>query len=288
MTHLGAYDSSGPLRHQVLSYFVAIIAAVYGFAKLNGAQFTILDSQLDHPLRDVSGFWLVWYFFGYSRVYGSLIALIQIAAGLCLTFPATQFAAAMVLVPIFVNIVLIDIFFSVGPEGLVPAVATLVAVLAILNSYRASLLAFFFPRGFASFEQSVSIRALATRALILAAAAGFTYWVANYNNRAPTVLDGTWRAEAMKGTIDPEPAKVFLERNRANMCVIRTRRGEYLTRHFEISPETHSIKIWQKWLTKGHLLFDGEYILSDDELILRGIWSGKPVELRLRREKQRL
>jgi hypothetical protein len=59
------------LSHPILSHFVA------GFAKLNGAQFTILDSQLDRPLRDVSGFWLVWYFFGYSKIHGSLIALIQ-------------------------------------------------------------------------------------------------------------------------------------------------------------------------------------------------------------------
>jgi hypothetical protein len=270
----------------VLSYFVAVVGAVYGFAKLNGAQFTILDSQLDRPLREVSGLWLVWYFFGYSRIYGSLIALVQIVAGLCLTLPTTQLAASIILLPIFINIVLIDIFFFIGPEGLIPAVATLIAILVIANSYRVPLLTFFFPSGSGPlFRKRMPIRGLMARALIVLAAAAFTYWVANYNNRAPTALDGAWKVVSLDGVIDPDPAKVFLERNRAQMCVIRTRGGEYVTRHFEVSAETHSIRIWEKWLEKGQLLFEGEYALSADRLDISGLWSGKPVELRLHREQ---
>ena len=35
---------------------------VYGFAKLNGSQFTVLDSELTKPMGQVSGFLLTWYY----------------------------------------------------------------------------------------------------------------------------------------------------------------------------------------------------------------------------------
>lgn len=69
------------VANPVVRWFAALILIVYGFAKLNGAQFTILDSELDKPMGEVSGFWLTWYFFGYSGVYGNIIAIVQIAGG---------------------------------------------------------------------------------------------------------------------------------------------------------------------------------------------------------------
>jgi len=42
----------------IVRYGAALVLLVYGFAKINGSQFTILDSELDKPLGQVSGFWL--------------------------------------------------------------------------------------------------------------------------------------------------------------------------------------------------------------------------------------
>ncbi len=39
-------------------YFVAFVIIAYGWAKIMGSQFTILDSELDKPLGEISGFWL--------------------------------------------------------------------------------------------------------------------------------------------------------------------------------------------------------------------------------------
>ena len=49
-----------PAAHAAVRWFAALIAVVYGFAKLNGSQFTILDSELDRPMGEVSGFWCVF------------------------------------------------------------------------------------------------------------------------------------------------------------------------------------------------------------------------------------
>src|SRR5204862_839818 len=82
----------------------AVLCIVYGFAKLNGAQFTILDSELARPMGEVSGFWLTWHYFGYSEIYGTLLALIQIGAAILLVVPRTTLAGALLLLPVAANI----------------------------------------------------------------------------------------------------------------------------------------------------------------------------------------
>ena len=72
----------------------------------------MLDSELTKPLGQVSGFWLTWYYFGYSAVYGTLIALLQVAAGVLLIVPRTALLGALLLLPIATNIVLIDVFYE--------------------------------------------------------------------------------------------------------------------------------------------------------------------------------
>ncbi|HSK71663.1 MAG TPA: hypothetical protein VK892_08210 [Pyrinomonadaceae bacterium] len=62
-----------------------------------GSQFTILDSELDKPMREVSGFWLTWYYFGYSPFYGNLIALVQIACGFLLLYRKSVLLASCIL-----------------------------------------------------------------------------------------------------------------------------------------------------------------------------------------------
>src|SRR3954467_10921931 len=110
----------------VLRYLVAVLVLTYGFAKLNGSQFTILDSELTKPLGEVSGFWLTWYYFGYSTAYGTLIALVQILGGCLLVVPRTSLFGALCLLPVFGNIVLIDIFFGIDVGAMLVAFAVFV------------------------------------------------------------------------------------------------------------------------------------------------------------------
>ena len=42
----------------VARYLVSFLILGYGFAKLNGAQFTIIESELDKPMGEVNPFWL--------------------------------------------------------------------------------------------------------------------------------------------------------------------------------------------------------------------------------------
>jgi len=89
--------------------FVAFVLLFYGFAKLNGAQFTILESELDKPMREVSGFWLTWYYFGYSALYGAFVAGVQIIPAIMLLFRRTTLIGSAILFGVIGNIILIDL-----------------------------------------------------------------------------------------------------------------------------------------------------------------------------------
>jgi hypothetical protein len=96
-----------------------LICFLYGFANISGSQFTVLDSELTRPLGEVSGFWLTWHYFGYSAAYGNGIATLQILAGVLLVLPRTALAGALLLLPVVINIVVIDVrpVYSAGAGG---------------------------------------------------------------------------------------------------------------------------------------------------------------------------
>jgi len=278
--------------YTVCRWFVAIVLVTYGFAKLTGAQFTILESWLDTPMREVPGFWLTWYYFGYSAVYGNLIALLQILGGLLLTFRRTTLLGAVLLFGIMSNIVLVDIFYGVDIGGLGSAIVIWTCLAFILFQHRAELIGLFWAAGSRVYAGRAPRRrpvplVVAGRALLLALPAVFTYHIANYNNRVPTPLDGVWRVVEASGNGSTElPTDVYFERNRAFMAALRY--GDRWSRdhHFEVDADAGRLQIWERWLSKGPVLFDGTYRLTaDGRLAVSGVMgeAGDSVRLVLER-----
>ena len=229
-------------------WIAAVICFTYGFAKLNGSQFTVLDSEIARPMGEVSGFWLTWYYFGFSPAYGTLIALVQIGGGLLLTLPRTAVAGALVLLPVVVNIVLTDIFFGIGalPMSVLLLACLLVVVLPQTRQLAAAVFAVRRPARSAAFARGLIVLAL------LSGAWGFTYWLANYNNRVPTPIDGVWAVEDSTRSL----RHVFFEYNRAHMAVFRSRDGSDNVHHFEVTPDGQ-IQVWTRHLQKGPLVYSG-------------------------------
>lgn len=260
------------------SRFVAcFLVLVYGFAKLNGSQFTILDSELDKPMGQVSGFWLTWYYFGYSSIYGSFIALVQVLGGVLLMFRKTTLLGSCVLLPLITNIILIDIFFSIYAGALGVALIIQGALLIILWFHKTELLEIFWTKQNSLFPSQPYgnykvYGKYAARALIIVIPAVFTYWVANYNNRFPTPIDGAWDIET---SLHNEPrgnplTAIFFERNRAYLCVFKRNDGSYEWHHFETIPDKRELTVWEYWLQKGPKIFDGTYEISGQQLRLIG------------------
>jgi hypothetical protein len=225
----------------------------YGFAKLNGSQFTVLDSELTRPLGEVSGFWLTWYYFGYSTAYGTLIALAQILGGCLLVMPRTSLAGALCLLPVFANIVLIDIFFRIDLGAMLVAAVVLVILLIVIAPHTTRLRDAVL-QGSQARSSTLRVSALVVVAVV---ACAVTWWAANYNNRKPTSIDGIWTVVSQPD-VDGAPRwrDVYFERNRAFWVTFRDVDGRDERHHFEMDQDG-IVRVWQTWLTKGELLMTG-------------------------------
>ena len=245
---------------RVARWIAAVLMITYGFAKLNGSQFTVLDSELSKPMGEVGGFWLTWYYFGFSTVYGTVIALVEIGGGLLLAWPRTSLVGALVLLPVVANIILMDILFGIG--ALPASVAILICLIVVIRPHARRLTRAVLLDVDSSKHSTVARRAAVVA--VLAAAWGFTYWAANYNNRNPTPIDGVWAVEDGDGPLD----RVFFEYNRAGMAVFRSADGDAV-HHFEVDSDG-MVRVWEEWLEKGALVYEGE-IVDPGRIELRGI-----------------
>jgi hypothetical protein len=250
-------------RHPSRARWIAAgLLMLYGFAKLNGSQFTVLDSELAKPMGEVSGFWLTWYYFSYSPVYGTLIALVQIVGAALLIWPRTALVAALTLVPVVTNIILIDLFYGVATDAMLVAVLILGCLLAVIGPHVGRLLAAVLlnppPR-------TGGVVRAAVLASMLAVAWAFTWWVANYNNRAPTRIDGVWSVASDAQAPSPW-REVFFEYNRAHLAVFRDANRRDSQHHFEVR-EDGVVRVWETWLRKGELIMEGR-VVSDTEIEL--------------------
>ncbi len=266
----GVVVPSQPVRSRpgLAAWFAALICIVYGFAKLNGSQFTVLDSELTRPMGEVSGFWLTWYYFSYSPIYGTFIALVQICAGVMLVLPGLALVGALILLPLVINIVMIDLFYGVDVGGLVAAIVLLSCLLSILVPHIHRLRTALVQAG--ELHRPSVRRAIAIGA-VLAGGWALTWWTANVNNRHPTPIDGTWSVTS--GSADSsgvvERGVMFFEYNRAGMVVFREGPSHDTKHQFELDAD-RTVRIWQTWLKHDTLIAEGRWNGADEIRITFG------------------
>ncbi len=104
----------------------------YGFAKILGTQFRTPDYALDMALSDVSGVRLTWYYYGYSYALAVIIASVQIGGSILLLFRRTTLIGAFILLPVMVNIILINIFFSIASGAFLNSILFTIALIFLI------------------------------------------------------------------------------------------------------------------------------------------------------------
>jgi hypothetical protein len=272
----------------IARYYSAFTLLSYGFAKIMGAQFTIIESQLDMPMGKVSGFWLTWYYFGLSPAYGAIVAGAQIGGAVLLCFRRTALLGALVLLPVMLNIAAIDywvIHFPLAAGPLRIALCVLAALLVILFFHRKELIGLL-PRPRDGSRPWI----IAGQAVIVVAMTAYTarerYWLANFNNRDPTPIDGTWRVVQTEPSTADVPGKFYFEYNRAYMCVFKLPNGRTETNDFRVNTQKQTLTISAQWLAAGSEIFNGIWRRQDDNLTLTGLWrNSNPLVIRLQRER---
>jgi hypothetical protein len=98
----------------VITYYVAHMIATYGAAKILKTQFQAPSYVLESPVGELNGFWHTWTYFGYSPAFAFTLGAIQIAGTILLIFRKTRLLATFILLPIMINIVLIDHFYQIS------------------------------------------------------------------------------------------------------------------------------------------------------------------------------
>ena len=266
----------------------------YGFAKVMGAQFTVLDSQLAKPMGDVSGFWLTWYYFGYSAFYSALVAWTQILGAVLLCFKRTALVGALILFPVMVNIVGIDLWvvrFPLVSGALRNAILVLLAVTVVIGFHAKDLYLFLLQRrNDLALWGKARIWIVGTQIAVVLGMILYTahngYWLANVNNRAPTPIDGAWHVVERHPARTDLPEWIYFEYNRAYMVVFQFSDGKTETHDFRVDEQAKELNISSEWLTAGTDIFHGSWKRLGDAMTLSGTWSGnQPVELTMQRKQ---
>lgn len=262
-------------------YYAAFTLLGYGFAKIMGAQFTVLDSELAKPMGDVPGFWLTWYYFGYSPIYSTLIAGVQIGGAVLLCFGRTALLGALLLLPVMVNIVGVDLWiihFPWSNGALRNAIYVSIALLLVIAFHARDLWSVllrnrkFAAAIFGRHGRWVLALQIGVVSAMLAYTARRAYWIANVNNRAPTPIDGAWRVIETEPTLSEFPSWIYFEYNRAYMVVFQFPSGRTSIHDFRVGGSEKTLTISEKWLSGGRELFKGRWEREGDVLKIKGTW----------------
>lgn len=122
-----------------LRIYVWIMVSLYGAGKIAGGQFYrsghLPETVAQTTLANASGFDLTWTFFGYSFGYILFIGSSQLIGGLLLLFERTKLLGVAILVPVLLNIIVVDFFYSISNGAMMSAIFyfTSLMVIAFIN-----------------------------------------------------------------------------------------------------------------------------------------------------------
>jgi uncharacterized membrane protein YphA (DoxX/SURF4 family) len=276
----------------VVRYFLAYIFLVYGFAKVFHNQFYSTQSTLDTPLGDISGIELTWRFFGYSYALTLFVAASQIAGSILLFFRRTTTLAALVLLPVISNIVIVNFTHKIPVKLYSIIYLIMVCYLLFLDRERLlALVARARPPAGAPSRRALSV---AVKGLVIAAFLAFTIYT-NYDAQAvdtkvTTPLQGVWevsdyQVNGAQQQPDSSPSvwkKVYFDSDiRVSIRMGAPRPRIYYS---TIDPEKQTILLEN--LSTGETFFDGSYELqSNDSLVLKGSSGDAELKVTLKRLK---
>ncbi len=117
-------------------WYVFLMISVYGWAKLFGHQFYrrghLPEAVKLKTIETLSGFDLAWAFFGYSYPYILFIGVSQVIGAILLLFNRTKLLGAAILIPVLLNIIVVDICFSIHTGAMLNACFFLLMTLLML------------------------------------------------------------------------------------------------------------------------------------------------------------
>ena len=113
---------------------------IYGLGKIVGGQFYLkghIPEEISKiPLGDTGSYNLAWTFFGHSRAYILFIGISQLIGALLFLFNRTKLVGGAILIPILLNIIVVDYLFGVAYGAMFSACFYLASILFVFYLYR--------------------------------------------------------------------------------------------------------------------------------------------------------
>ena len=148
----------------VIRYSIALDLTMIGWQKLFRLQFSTPLARLDMPFSSFSPEDLTWAYFGQSRVFVCIIGGIQILGSFLLLFNRTKLVGVFVLLPVMLNIILLNACYHMEWGESIQAIELTIALCYLLLCDYRRLVEFFF-RAKAD-AQSMGIRSPLVRSIV--------------------------------------------------------------------------------------------------------------------------
>ena len=128
----------------VIRYFLALDLCMFGVQKFFHLQFVVPLGVLDNPFNTLRPDQLMWAFFGHFYAFTVIIACVEIEGALLLLFRKTRLIGVIFLMPVMLNILLLDYFYKPGLAVEIYITIEVVVLIYLLLIEYERLVVFFF------------------------------------------------------------------------------------------------------------------------------------------------
>ena len=127
----------------LLRFWIAFHVCIFGFEKIIDVNFSFSYHINDSLASTLTGQELTWKYYGYSYGLSIIVALLQIAGGVALLFRRSILLGLILLMPVMFNILLINLFYNIGPITCFTSIIIMLGLAYLLMQYKENIIALF-------------------------------------------------------------------------------------------------------------------------------------------------
>lgn len=180
----------------LLRYWIAFLLLDFGFQKIFEFNFNYSYHIDDSLVSSLTGPELTWKYYGFSYGLSVIVAFFQIIGRVFLLFRRTLLLGVLILLPVVLNIVLMNIFYNIGPITLFTSILITLGLVTLFLQHKVEVIRFFnqYKSTLPSLESN-SLRFIARVFCIIIPLLFVIYY--NYDVHLSKKYFGKWKVEKM-------------------------------------------------------------------------------------------
>ncbi|RKT00383.1 hypothetical protein [Flavobacterium sp. 123] len=180
----------------ILRYWLAFYISTFGFEKLFDVNFAYSYHIEDALVNTLTGQELTWKYYGHSYYLTVIIGLFQIIGSILLLFRRTTLLGVLTLLPVQINILLINLFYGIGPLTTFTSIIMVIGLSYLSLERKEEIIDFF--RRYKSTLPTVGNTTLRKSIRFLCILIPFLFvFYYSYDVRKSQKYFGKWKVESM-------------------------------------------------------------------------------------------